>query len=220
MDQIDASPKNTIDNVAVAQDVVYLHGRGDVPESGPGDLVQAHAWGARRLIAPTLEADFYRQPFEAQVSHVDSLVGEAGLAIGFSYGSWLLLTVVAMRQLTERPVPDLLLLSPILGYGGTAAAGLVAPYARELRRHLGLSEWAHWLPNKARARAPIVTPERIALIHGVDDPQCATEDVRALRPLGYPVTIVDGGHQLSSPGAHAAVQCALARATDALRARR
>jgi hypothetical protein len=200
--ELDAVPEAP----ATEKDVVFLHGRGDAPEVAPGDLIHDQAWGERRLVAPTLDTSFYRQPFEAQIRHVDELVGDARLAIGFSFGSWLLLTVVAMRQLTDRPVPDLILLSPILGYGGTPAAGLVAPYARELRRHLGLSEWAHWLPNRTAVRPPIVNPERIAFIHGTQDPQCATEDVKALAKLGYPVSIVDDGHRLESPSARSLVR--------------
>ena len=191
---------------ATERDVVFIHGREDALDVPPGDLIQDQAWGERRLVSPTLGPEFYRQSFEEQIRHLDTLVGDAWLAIGFSFGSWLLLTVVAMRQLTERPVPDLLLLSPILGYGGTPAAGLVAPYARELRRHLGLSEWAHWLPNRAAVRPPIVNPERIAIIHGMQDSQCATEDVRALGNLGYPVSIVDDGHRLESPSARSLVR--------------
>ena len=187
-------------------DVVFIHGREDASDVPPGDLIHDQAWGARRLVAPTLDADFYRQSFEEQIRHLDELVGEARLAIGFSFGSWLLLTLVAMRQLTDRPVPDLLLLSPILGYGGTPSAGLVAPYARELRRHLGLSEWAHWLPQRGKAKSPIVNPERIALIHGSQDPQCATEDVRALAALGYPVSILDDGHRLQAPSSRLLVR--------------
>ena len=191
---------------ACDEDVVFIHGRGDTLEVSPGDLLSEFAWGERRFISPTLGADFYRQPFEDQIAQLDTLVGDARLAIGFSFGSWLLLTLTAMRQLTGRRVPDLLLLSPILGYGGTPAAGLVAPYARELRRHLGLNEWAHWLPNRARCRPPIVDPERIALIHGRHDPQCATEDVEALAKLGYPVSITDDGHRLDSPSSRSLVR--------------
>ena len=198
-----------VETRASEHDLVFLHGRGDEAESPPGDLLYHRNWEERRLVAPTFEADFYRQPFEEQIRRVDALVGQARLAVGFSYGSWLLLTLVAMRRLTERSAPDVLLISPILGYGGTPSAGLVAPYARELRRHLGLSEWAHWLPNTSKVRPPIVDPERIAFIHGSQDPQCATEDVQALAKLGYPVSIVDDGHRLDSPYARALVDSTL-----------
>ena len=209
---MDVTPVDAVDPESVAQapagkqDVVFMHGREDASDVPPGDLIHDQAWGARRLVAPTLDAAFYRRSFEEQIRHVDELVGEARLAIGFSFGSWLLLTLITMRKLTERPAPDLLLLSPILGYGGTPSAGLVAPYARELRRHLGLSEWAHWLPNRAKVRPPIVNPERIALIHGSQDPHCATEDVKALAALGYPVSIVDDGHRLEAPSSRLLVR--------------
>lgn len=197
-----------------AEQIFFVHGRGDAPEEAPGDLLMEHGWGTREFVAPSFDADFYRENFEAQIERVDAMLGEAPLAMGFSFGTWLLLTVVAKRRLTEREVPELILLSPILGYGGTAAAGLVAPYAREVRRHLGLSEWAHWLPNNARARAPIVCPERIHVVHGTEDPHCATEDVRALSPLGYQVTIVGDGHRLESPEARIAIRRALVAASQ------
>ena len=112
---------------ATERDVVFIHGREDALDVPPGDLIQDQAWGERRLVSPTLGPEFYRQSFEEQIRHLDTLVGDARLAIGFSFGSWLLLTVVAMRQLTDRPVPDLLLLSPILGSLSGPTGSRIAP---------------------------------------------------------------------------------------------
>ena len=70
--------------------VLYLHGRGDRPPAPPGDLVLGVDWPGS-VLAPVLDDGWQAQTFERRVEHVARWLERARLAIGHSFGGWLLL---------------------------------------------------------------------------------------------------------------------------------
>jgi hypothetical protein len=171
--------------------ILYLHGRHASPDEPPGDLIAAVNWPCP-LNRPEIDDAFLRRPFADQMRAVDGWLGSALLAIGHSYGAWLLLCGALDRLERGRPIPPLLLISAVLGAGGrgTGESGSIPPRARRVRQALGLG---HGTGVRFAGGA-------IGFIHGGHDDQCPVEAVRALSGTQN-VCIIPGGHRLTEPEA-------------------
>jgi len=180
-------------------DLLYLHGRGDTPESHPGSLV-LQEMAQLTTLAPTLDDAWLGQPFGAQVETVERWLGDVSAAAGHSWGAWLLLNAAHGRHRRGETFPPLLLLSALLGAGTLGGAGYLAPGARAVGEALGLTA-----SDPGRAALP---SDRITFVHGENDEQCPVELVRRLSGR-YRVTIVPGGHRLDDPLAIEGVREAL-----------
>lgn len=176
--------------------VLYLHGRGSEPGSPPGDLVASYSW-SEPVVAPALTADWLALPFADLVGHVDDWLEASVLAIGHSFGAWLLLCAAVERSKRGVSIPRLCLLAPILGKGFNDKTGIgyFAPRARLVRSALGL--------DGVNARECL--QERIHFVHAERDDQTSIGDAYKLRSLGYAVTLLPGGHRLDHPQARADV---------------
>lgn len=102
--------------------------------------------------------------------------------LGRSFGSWVLLNAL-MKCETVYP-GTVILVSSVLGFGGTANLKFIAPRG-----------WKFWDEAKERAAPPA---RHLVLIHAEDDDQCPVEHARTLSDMwGIElVTFPDGGHQL------------------------
>jgi len=185
---------------------LYLHGRGDRPSSPPGDQV-CNLLGAS-VESPHLTTEWLARPFGEQADAVDRWMDPPRtLAIGHSWGAYLLLAAALQRTSRGVNVPQLLLLSAVLGTGGVQGAGkpslgFIAPRAREIQRALGLD---------GESPDPILPRDRLSFIHGESDEQCPVDHLHALAASGYDVTIVPGGHRLDAPEAMFTVRNSLGR---------
>jgi hypothetical protein len=191
---------------SVAPYVLYLHGRHALPDEPPGDLVGAVPWPIP-LVCPAVDGAFLRRRFEVQMREVDAWLDRARLAIGHSYGAWLLLCAALGRIESGRGVPPLFLMSAVLGASSNRGGegGSIPPRARRVRRALGLEPGdSAMFPRGA-----------MELVHGDSDDQCPVDTVRALGATQI-VSIVPGGHRLMEPGARAGLHGALERHRSAL----
>jgi len=184
--------------------VLYLHGRGDQPTDPPGDLVQQIDWRFP-LFAPEMDQAWHNQRFGSRLAEVDDWLDDATLAIGHSFGGWLMLAAGAARLEEGRTVPEFLLLSSVLGVSvgkksGRRVGFSAPPGMARVHRALGM--------NSGGAPSAMFAAEDIQFIHGESDTQCPVELIRALRAK-FTVQIVPGGHPLDHPEARAAVLEAL-----------
>lgn len=106
--------------------------------------------------------------FRAQVARVARLLDgcrpDEAILAGRSFGAWLLL-----HALLGRASPfagTVLLLAPVLGYGGTGCSGFIAPRARPF-----------WTDVRAGRSIPAL---RLILVAGRHDSQCPVELAREL----------------------------------------
>lgn len=196
-----------------ASHVLFLSGRGGSVASSPGDLVAAHPWPVP-LLAPELDEAWCVQPFAQQLSQVQGWLEGAGLAVGYSYGAWLLLAAAEERARgVAEPLPTepgLLLLSPILGELGQLRGLLQrAPRAVRLRTSLGLGEAEPegWLGG-------------VRFLFGDDDPLVRPAEVARLAGRGLEVECVAAGHDLAEPAGRRAVVRCLERAGREIRTAR
>ncbi len=179
---------------------VYLQGRDDPPGGHPGNLVLEVAWPGS-CYAPPLSSERLARPFQLQVDEIDPLFSCA-VAVGFSWGAWLALAAAHQRLARGASIPRLLLLSPVLGRGGSGAAGLgfFAPRSRRIRHALGLDQGSR-----------VFSLSRTTIIRGASDPQCLADDARVLQCLGFTLhTVEDAGHRLDTQAACHAIKTALA----------
>jgi hypothetical protein len=154
-----------------------------------------------------VDGAFLRRRFDVQMREVDAWLECAELAIGHSYGAWLLLCAALGRIESGRAVPPLFLMSAVLGASSNRGGegGSIPPRARRVRRALGLEPGdSAMFPRGA-----------IELVHGDNDDQCPVDTVRALGATQI-VSIVPGGHRLTEPGARAGLHDALQRWNSAL----
>lgn len=189
--------------------VLYLHGRGDRPARPPGDLVVDLEWPVP-LRTPIMDARWDARPFGVRVGQVTVWLEDSRLAIGHSFGGWLLLCACIGRLERGRETPPILLLSSVLGSGRIAkSSGAQAfaqpPRMRAVQRALGL----------APGGSALFPGGSLELIHALDDDHCPVAPVRTLSER-YRVTLVRGGHRLDSGPARTAVSEALERYRAAL----
>ena len=185
--------------------VLYLHGRGSQPLSSPGDLIAQQPWGLD-VYAPCLTEEWLAQPFPELVREVDGWLDRSALALGHSFGAWLLLCTALERVTRGDVVSDLCLFASLLGKGFSqeTGVGFFCPRSRTVRAALGLEE---------DRRDPMPLRDRIRLVHADRDEQTAMADVERLIALGYSVQIVPGGHRLEHPAARAAFASLLSELT-------
>lgn len=109
---------------------------------------------------------FVRLGFGAQVAQVSTLVAKAhsenALLVGRSFGAWLLVHSLLGRSL--RFDGSVVLLAPVLGYGGSGHAGFMAPRTRTF-----------WSSVEAGRAMPA---SRVVLVAGSADTQCPIELAR------------------------------------------
>lgn len=172
--------------------VLYLHGRGSEPDSPPGDLVASCPWG-EPLVAPGLTDDWLALPFPRLVEQVDGWLESSSLAIGHSFGAWLLLCAAVERAKRGVEIPRLCLLAPLLGKGFSEETGIgyFAPRAKPVRAALGFEP----------GRVHEDLQRRLRFVHAEQDGQTSIEDADRLRSLGYTVAVLPGGHRLDHPKA-------------------
>ena len=133
---------------------------------------------------------FARMSFSDQVDHVVRIISkdycvEDALLLGRSFGAWIILN--ALLRL-DVPFPGtVVLISSVLGLGGTGALGFAAPGSRTF-----------WREAESRTKAPA---ERLLLFHGADDEQCPLVHAKRLAELWHLELIVfrGGGHGLGRP---------------------
>jgi predicted esterase len=109
-----------------------------------------------------------RLDFRAQVARVTHLLDggspDEPLLAGRSFGAWVLLHALLDRAC--RFEGTVLLLAPVLGYGGSECAGFIAPRARPF-----------WTDVRAGRSMPAL---RLILVAGRHDSQCPIELAREL----------------------------------------
>ncbi len=181
--------------------ILYLHGRHATPTQPPGDLVATMDWPCL-FVSPAIDGAFLRRPFAEQMRDVDDWLQPARLAIGHSYGAWLLLCAALQRLERAAAVPPLLLLATVLGNSGNqrAARGSIPPRARRVRQALGLE---HGI-------GPRFPHGAIEFLHGENDDQCPVEALRGLSGR-FGVRIIPGGHCLTEPEARTVLREMLER---------
>lgn len=151
------------------------------------------------MLAPVLDDGWQAQTFERRVEHVARWLERARLAIGHSFGGWLLLCASLRLREAGAQGPPLLLLSSVLGPGPLAREGAARVYSTPPRlasvhRALGLEA----------GRGAVFEPGSLELIHATDDEQCPVRVAERLAAR-YPVRFVRGGHRLQSDLARSAV---------------
>ncbi len=172
---------------------MYLHGRGGSPSAPLGALVAGQAWRGA-LQAPSLDDAFCSRPLSSQLADVHGWLERSSVAIGHSWGAWLLLCACEERG---SNAPPMLLLSPILGRtGAMGRVGFRAPRAGRIRRWLGLEGGApsRWVV------------ANVVFVLGHRDPQLLPGDAEALSRLGVRVEDVEAGHGLRSTEGRAAAE--------------
>ena len=184
--------------------VLYLHGRGDQPTDPPGDLVARAEWPTR-LRAPRLDPSWQGRPIADRVADVGGWLQSSALAIGHSFGGWLLLCASVRRLARGRPIPRLVLLNSVLGPGPLTQSDRILavsspPRLKTVHRALGV------LPGST----PVLPADRLELVQATDDEQCPAALARALQRR-YTVRWVPGGHRLEHPRARAIVSAVLER---------
>jgi pimeloyl-ACP methyl ester carboxylesterase len=111
---------------------------------------------------------FARLGFGAQVAQAADLIARAHsyntLLVGRSFGAWLVLHALLGR--TDRFDGTVLLLAPVLGYGGSGNVGFIGPRAR-----------IFWKSVEAGRPMPA---SRVVLVAGLVDAQCPIELARRL----------------------------------------
>jgi hypothetical protein len=191
--------------------ILYLHGRGDEPTDPPGDLVLKTEWPTE-LKVPILDELWQGQRFYRRIAEVDAWMDHAELAIGHSFGGWLLLYASSVRLETGRHIPRLLLLGSVVGTGAATTGEKIKTYSAppgmpKVHAALGLHG------GKARSTFP---PNRLEFIHGVGDRQSPVGLVKTLAN-SFLVQIVPGGHRLEHPKARKVLISSLGRFREKLK---
>jgi hypothetical protein len=184
--------------------VLVVHGRGGRPGAPPLDLVVTAPWTAP-IHVPALSATWLARPFAAQVADVRGWLGDAALAVGHSWGAWLLLAAAEERVGRGEALPRLLLLSSVLGMGTHPSGrplGYIPPRSRRIMAALGIGEV------EGGVRLPL---ERLTFVHGEQDEQMPVATARAVAERGYVVKVVPGGHRLDGKDAREAVEVEVER---------
>ncbi len=159
------------------------------------------------LFAPSLTDDWLGKPFSHQIDQVEKWLDSSAVAVGHSFGAWLLLCA-AVQQLDKGVRhPRLLLLSTLLGRGFNPKMrmGYFAPRAQRVHAALGLE-----------GSEPELPVDELFFVHGEDDEQCPVEPIRELGELGFSVRIVPGGHRLHHPVARRMLSAALTQLSPSL----
>jgi predicted alpha/beta hydrolase family esterase len=164
--------------------VFSIPGRGETFEESLGGLIPG---GEIQVGFIDFIGRFARMSFPDQVAHVVRIISKKywlddALLLGRSFGAWIILN--ALMGL-DVPFPGTaVLISSVLGVGGTDALGFAAPWSRRF-----------WQKAESRSRLPA---RRLVLIHGTDDEQCPLAHAKRLVGLWHVELIVfrDGGHGL------------------------
>jgi hypothetical protein len=162
------------------------------------------------LRAPIMDAAWDARPFGDRVEQVTAWLEGARLAIGHSFGGWLLLCASIGRLERGRGLPPILLLSSVLGLGSLSRSPSAQAFARPPRMRS-----VHGALGLAPGSSALFPDGSLEVIHAVDDDQCPVGPVRTLIER-HLVTLVDGGHRLDSGPARAVVAKALERHRAAL----
>ncbi len=186
---------------------LYLPGRGDTvgPEEllpPPGDVVEAISWPTTFLRIP-LDDDFLARTFADQVEFLSARVSPTDLVLAHSFSAWIALAYAVGLAESGDPLPELLLISPVLFQGGTGRLGYRPPRSAKIRK---------WMLGHDSAPEPAVDHlrARLHIISGADDPQCPASQVRLLGDAGFRVDLIEGGgHRLTE-------NCARAKLKDLL----
>ena len=154
-------------------------------------------------MTPALTDGWLAAPFPGIVKRVDAWLDGSALAIGHSFGAWLLLCAAVERVKRRVTIPRLLLLAPLLGKGFNEETGVgyYAPRAKPVRTALGIE--------RGRANEDLLSCLRF--VHAKEDGQSTLADAEALRSLGYFVTEVPGGHRLDHRVARTKISAILGR---------
>jgi alpha-beta hydrolase superfamily lysophospholipase len=148
-----------------------------------------------------LDERWHAQEFETQVIFTEQWLGESYLAIGHSFGAWLLLCAACQLVKKAKQVPRLLLLAPVLGMARLGMLGFIAPRSRPVRSALGLD---------GRERERILPVDRIEFVLGAADKMCSESDLLELKEQ-YAAKTVPGGHRMEQQAARTAIQLELSR---------
>lgn len=180
--------------------LLALHGRGSSADRLRSTLVP----GGYDAFTPNLDAMWTARPFAQQVADVDGWLDVADVAMGHSWGAWVLLAAAVERVgRGARSVP-ILLLSPLFGVGrhpGGAAMGFIPPRSRRLGAAVG----------EPGVGVATIAPGRLAIVHGEADDQVPLANLREAVGDRYRLVVVPGGHRLDHQSARDAVRTELLR---------
>jgi hypothetical protein len=155
--------------------------------------------------APLMDADWYGRSVPDRVGQVAQWLGSACLAVGHSFGGWLLLCAAVDLFRSAEEVPPIVLLDSVLGVGSLGAGDATAVYSlpprqASVHRALGLGAGSD----------PVFSPGDLEIVHAVDGDQCPVAMARRLAAR-YETTLVPGGHRLQSEQAREALSRVLDR---------
>lgn len=179
--------------------LLALHGRGSGPKS-----VLEYLPDTVTADAPHMDAAWLARPFAEQVGDVGGWLDRADVAVGHSWGAWLLLAAAVERVERGLDLPNVVLLAPLLGTGrhpGGAPLGFIPPRSRRLAAALSPPD----------AKMSTLPAESVTIIHGEDDEQVPIENVRDAVGDRYRLLTVPGGHRLDHPEARQTVRAELVR---------
>ncbi len=186
--------KSPTTKTADARRTLYLHGRGSSPTDPPGDLV-GEIDSPYTLYAPHLDGNWFAHPARGE-AQVDGWLDDTALAIGHSYGGWMLLCAAHSRLSRGASCPRILLLSSVLGPGAAGGRGFIPYRTRAIGEALGI---------RGSDPQPIFPADRLSFVHAEDDEQCPVAPLHTLKKW-FTVEIVPGGHRLDHPVARDVVR--------------
>jgi hypothetical protein len=167
--------------------LLYLQGGGMPPHLGPGALVFGRDWHGG-LNAPHLDAEWLAQAFPVQLAAVDEWLDDAEGAVGFGWGSWLLLCSMITRAELGQSLSPCLLLSCFMGrgrYTGQETDGHVLPRTEEVARAL---------------QTGCLADAEIRFVHGRRDEMAPLAELGGLNTQAFSLRVADACHLLRGPG--------------------